>query len=1297
MSDALRNVEWRYVDPWTAALLGPLPAATPTRLRGAAVMADMRGFSKLASAFEARHGKSGADRMSRVLRAVFSRMEDAVLARGGNVVLFAGDLMIACFPEAPSSGAAAAEGSANEAARALAAAWEIAHATDDTETVEGVRCSMRVAVGAGELFYGWVGVPEHGHPILGGPAMADASAALTHADSGDVVLAPNVHTTAPTATLVGDHTRLLEPPPEPGGAQAPVETSDEAPVRFLPETLPRQSLAGGAEAWLAEMRAVTVGFLNTEQLGVERGELAKLQALVEATQTTLDLAGGALMQCCFDDKGTTLVVAFGVGGHEGRPVDAVRWALALAADVEALGLTVHIGLATGRVFYGSVGGDRRRGLGLVGAVVNLAARLSATGRALVCDAQTAASARHAFHWEVVETRAIKGFDAPVELCVPRVREEDHGHPLVVRQALLGEILDALGPGETPSARVVVRAEPGAGKTALARAIRAALPDDAATLWLDGNAVRRAVPYHPLQHGVAALLGLPTAPVEAITAALPEDLRPSAGLLGQVLGVALPDGPATAELNGFVRAQATRELVVELLVRRTRGRRLTVLVDDAHWLDSATLDVLRHLGERHEDLALGLFMRPSDEPAVQALAQGARVFELSPLGSDDIAQLVSGTLGVRLSHEAVEWVHARSMGNTFFALELVGALQRAAPRGSDADGRGPNVALWTRDELAAFEPTVTVEGAVAQRLDRLNPVLRAVLKAASVLGSEFDDVLLAAMPEVRGLDCDVPAALAELEAAGVIEREPSRCRFHHAIIHAVVYGLLVESQRKRLHGEAAALFEAGADPERAAPMLAFHWSRSAEPSRCFAPAEVAWAAADRVGALEESWRWMKLAVDTDDALAADGRERVDPLRRARWLNEMGVWLGVIGDTGQERPLSERVLRELGMPAPTSIPAWRRRMWRALAEQLAHRLLPESFWRRRAPLPTVAREAGRAWSNLSNALYFRTEDPSCRIAALVEGANCTDAADRPSSGVYNWGGLGMFCEMLGLRRVADWYADRAVLGAEGQGEPRSLVMALYMRYTVYCFRCDWERAAPVAERLERLLQMVETSLFGCGPLSSIAFHDVHTGHLDAAREKIARLHRLGERFRGPRMHAWADQLEAQIRLARGEYDEAAQVAQAAAGRMAALSDSGEIVSQGVRATALARGGRIDEAQALVKGRLGDLLARSEMVHQLRFEGYPAPAEVALAARRAGDTSVRVEPTLVWLEKFAGRYVLARPRLLLLRGAARALDGDTRAAQRLLRASLEEARRLRLPWEEARAAALLAETGSTRQGTP
>ena len=168
--------------------------------------------------------------------------------------------------------------------------------------------------------------------------------------------------------------------------------------------------------------------------------------------------------------------------------------------------------------------------------------------------------------------------------------------------------------------------------------------------------------------------------------------------------------------------------------------------------------------------------------------GAQTIALAPLGDSDTAALLNELLGSDPSvGELAAIIAGRAAGNPFFAEEMVREL---AQRGVLDGERGSYVC---RADVGDVAVPVTVQAAIEARIDRLTPLAKQTLNAASVIGARFGGELLAAL----GID----AVFDELLRAELIDQvrfTPStEYAFRHPLIHAVAYESQLKSDRARV--------------------------------------------------------------------------------------------------------------------------------------------------------------------------------------------------------------------------------------------------------------------------------------------------------------------------------------------------------------------------------------------------------------------------------------------------------------------------------------------------------------------
>ncbi|HEX8135541.1 MAG TPA: adenylate/guanylate cyclase domain-containing protein, partial [Actinomycetes bacterium] len=448
-------------------------------------MADLAGFTAITERL-ARQGPGGAEALSGLLNGAFGPLLAHVAETGGDVLKFAGDALLVCWPVIGDDPAGLAL-----ATRRAARCGQVMQATlQGYAAAEGIELSLRVGVGAGEVVLLDVGGElDRRELLVGGAAVPQTTAAVRDARPGQVVVAPPAWALLEEVCAgerVAGGVRLVSAPPIPpveAGARLPVPDGLEAALLpYLPRAL-LGSLRAGHHEWLAELRRVTLLFVNLPGLD-HRAALERAQRAMHTLQTALYRYEGSINKLSVDDKGTTLVAALGLPplAHEDDPARAVQAALAMRAGLTGLGERAAIGITTGRVFCGVVGDQRRREYTMLGAVVNLAARLmQAAPGGILCDAATAQAAGTALIFEELPAMEVKGHADPVAVYRPRdglvthpgPARRDPGGPLVGRTAERKRLAEQLrmlvqagngGPGQ--ASVVVIEGEAGIGKSRL---------------------------------------------------------------------------------------------------------------------------------------------------------------------------------------------------------------------------------------------------------------------------------------------------------------------------------------------------------------------------------------------------------------------------------------------------------------------------------------------------------------------------------------------------------------------------------------------------------------------------------------------------------------------------------------------------------------------------------------------------------------------------------------------------------------------------------------------------------------
>ncbi|HET7617217.1 MAG TPA: tetratricopeptide repeat protein, partial [Vicinamibacterales bacterium] len=283
-------------------------------------------------------------------------------------------------------------------------------------------------------------------------------------------------------------------------------------------------------------------------------------------------------------------------------------------------------------------------------------------------------------------------------------------------------------------------------------------------------------------------------------------------------------PLPRHLQGEHLHAALLDAVAAIVMVLARRSPLLLLLEDWHWADEASRDVVLHLAGILDSTAAALVVTSRPEGAgIAELSGRAEVVQLQPLDSASAEAILSAMFRVpRVSPELAARIHERTGGNPFFLEQVAHTL---AEEGAVTTSGGVVEIQRDVDGLALPD---TVQAVIRARLDRLSDDAREVLRVASVIGREFRRALL-----VAALDPSVdPArALDKLRAAGLIQQthvlpEPAY-RFKHVLTQEVAYGSLLEHQRRALHGVIGrALAQTAAERVgEVAESLALHFSRA----------------------------------------------------------------------------------------------------------------------------------------------------------------------------------------------------------------------------------------------------------------------------------------------------------------------------------------------------------------------------------------------------------------------------------------------------------------------------------------
>ncbi len=1286
-----------YVPPLVLENLAAAADPRSTTFAGAVLLTDIAGFTTLTERMD-EAGPAGVEELSRLLNAYFTDLIDLVEAHGGLVMKFAGDALLAVWP-------GDAQTLAETAQLAAQAALFIQRQMHNRSVSDEVTLSMRVSLGAGEVAHLVVGGGgTRWASRVAGVALAEARAAIASAEPGEVALSPGIarllSTTARISPRADGGARLEAVAPlDIRPARQPwVQARDVAALYTHVPAAVRDRIGAGQAGWLAEFRRVSVVFINVPEVDDEPARrLARTQTVTATIQEVLGRFGGTLDNLGDDHAGLTLVGAFGLPGwsHEDDAGRAVRCALAIRTELRALGLASAIAVTTGRLFCGAVGSARRRAYSMVGDTMNRCARLMALAENdVLCDAATRQAAARSIRFEFLRAEELRGKASAVDLY--RVLDEaaaadQRSRGMVGREkerAALRVALAALREGGA-SVVVLIEGDAGIGKSTLLAELRAmATNAGLRVLAGGGDSLEQASSYHAWQGVFGALLGFPPDEDEADRserlfrrlAGQPETEK-LAPLLNPALGLHLSENEWTAEMNGQSRSEATTQILTGLLAEAAAHEPLVVVLEDAHWADSASWALALEVHRQVPRLLLTLAMRPLTAPAPAAWtalreAAGERCLSLGPLVTDDVVALLHRRLEVdSLAPAVAQFIREKAEGHPFFSEELAYALRDGGHIAIRE--RHCELAPGVRD-LKSLNFPANVQGVVRERIDRLQPREQLAIKVASVNGRTFSLCTLQAIHPVAEDGQHLPACLDRLVALDLAQRVPGDggpvFSFKHNIIQEVAYGQLLFAQRQQLHQRLAEFI--GQHDAANFPLLAHHWRNTGTPARAIHFLDLAGDLALRRFANREAVGFLEQAIE----LASTDGARPAALDFGRWHRQIGAAYYHLGRTEESRRWLGQALRILGHP----VPGPRRMKTLALPEaamrQTWHRLSGGGRAARGAETPAVLSEAVQAHNQLGEIAYF-TNDLGTSVFHIIHGLNLAEALGPSPKLAEMYGAMMIVAGALPPQALGDLYFR---LSEEALALADRAVTRAYVEQLMGIFFNGRGQFARAQERLGLALQTFRR--YGHGRrteecLTNFFYLHLYRGEIAAAQDAVDECWRSATRREDAQTLGWARMMKAHTLLPTvGPAASLAMLGDTKLPGWDALTHTGFHAGSAV---AFFRLGKMAPAREHAQTALERLAAGPPVSYTALLDcSYVAETFLGLqaAAQHDGALAQQAQRACATLRAYSRAFPIGWPRAHLWAGLERWQQGQRGAADQLWKKAGETAERFSMERDRA-----------------
>ena len=563
--------------------------------------------------------------------------------------------------------------------------------------------------------------------------------------------------------------------------------------------------------------------------------------------TVMERFGGFVAQF----QGDGVVVYFGYPlAHENDAERAVRASLEFLHRLQNLDtsirdgsdfpLTARIGIHSGLALIGSEllsGGVAE--FSAIGEAVNLAARLQgeAPAGSVVVSRETAQLVEGRFTFEDLGARTIKGLSrqvviykviAPVPVATrPGMASASGAPPIVGRQPSIERILNRwrIARDESRGQTVAIVGDAGIGKTRLVQEL-CSQPELAETTILQANCheLFSNTPLHPLVSFLWARIGLTLEDevdvrlqkistfLDEVAMNTPENNQLIANLLGLVsLGAVESVAPTSLLLK-----RKQYDLIIHLVRLAASAQPTVIWVEDAHWLDASSAELLREIVSSLRNLPLLVLLTRRSFPKGVALPDADESIEIKQLSGSEALEIARSIPGAQslpdtLLNSAVE----AAEGVPLFLQQCVISLIEEHRREIKLRPKPGGVPLLLAEMMSG-------------RLDR-RPGARRIVQVAACIGRSFTPVFLAALLQQQ------PEAVAEplqslVEAEILLPRRYGaeiQYEFRHALLQRVAYESMLQTERRVTHRSVAAALRENKSGQVPLEVIAHHLTEAGE--------------------------------------------------------------------------------------------------------------------------------------------------------------------------------------------------------------------------------------------------------------------------------------------------------------------------------------------------------------------------------------------------------------------------------------------------------------------------------------
>lgn len=839
------------------------------RMQAFTMFIDLSGFTPLTEGLM-REGTKGAEQLSVILNEIFSPLVSLVYARGGFIPYYAGDAFTAIFPTEDT------QNDPIEFARTAVLLHDLfsqrQYQSDDFNAapiqIEEFTIGMKMGLSFGEVEWGIVGKDHLSFYFRGKPIDSCAHChIIAKEQKTDIVLdellqnqlkdfAFELNEVVPGYYRIDEKVEIKDIPLHPEVIPSLLESVAK---KFLPSSVVKYNQDG-------EFRTVIAIFISFQ--GIENHE--SLDYFASLVLEQMNNFSGYFKEIDFGDKGGVIMGFFGAPVSFENNLDrALEFILAVNKEVnnhpEINSIKFRAALSLGTAYTGIIGGQERCQYAAVGNRINLGARLMtyADWGEILVDEEISKTRQYLFdHKGDIKYKGIKG-TVPTFKLIGRDREDQSIYQgyFIGREEEFERLLNFSQPlfdGKTAGIAYIY-GEAGIGKSRLLHELRQTLPATKNIKWFICQADQiLKKPFNPFIYFLKnyfeqspegttpaneahfeqkfqllnnQLSKLETAEAERIR----RELNRTKTVLGALVGINYPNS-LWEQLDAKGRYENNIAAINNLIIAEALISPLVLVLEDAHWIDDNSRDLVVELVKQihHYPVMILVTVRPKDDGSRTALFDKRLIatyelqelsIDLSVLAPASVRTFAEYTLNGKISDEFYDLLLRTTNSNPFYLEQILEYFSESELLEMDNNE-------WTiKDKNVKLSSSIN--SILTARIDRLSTLVKETVKAAAVIGREFDLPVLSEVMKVQEefskRNGNSPSLLKEqIKKAEKVQillaMNELRYIFRQSLLREAVYSMQLRTRVMQLHQLIAQAIERlyGDNLEERYMDLAFHY-------------------------------------------------------------------------------------------------------------------------------------------------------------------------------------------------------------------------------------------------------------------------------------------------------------------------------------------------------------------------------------------------------------------------------------------------------------------------------------------